>query len=1034
MTCGITFVDDALNRSFYKLGVIVGRYPGYFIIIPVLLTVICVTGYQRIYYEIDPEYLFSPVRGEGKTERAIVEQYFKVNYTSRFNVARITRAGRFGRVIVTAKHKNDNMLTANVFSDLRLLDELIRNTTVFYDDEYFAYKDICAKWNGECYTNDILNLDYVIKDVESGDLNLTWPVMFNPETWDAHIFPVYFGGSKVKDDQIISVPAIQLVYFINADNKRQDVRGSIWEDAFLDTVGEADESGIFKYISVARFSSRTLDHELEKNTRTVVPYFATSFIVMALFSVLTCMMTDWVRSKPWLGLLGNLSACMATVAAFGAVIYLGVEFIGLNLAAPFLMVGIGIDDTFVMLAAWRRTSIKKSVPERMGEMLSEAAVSITITSVTDIVSFWIGILSPFRSVQIFCIYSGFAVVFLFIWHLTFFAGCVAVSGYCEQKNLHSVFCFKVLPRSKSSKENKSWLYRALCSGGVDPDNPDNPVDNEEHGMMIFFRDHFARLINNSFAKALIILIFAMYLAGACYGLTQIKEGLERRKVAKADSYSIEFFDREDAYFREFPYRIQVIVSGEMNYSDPKVQQTIEDVMQSLENTSYISPPIYSESWLRSFLQYMERNQDYLNMSIATEPEFIASLKELWLYPSNPFSLDVKFDETGTKIIASRFLIQAVNINDTNHEKEMVRALRDICKAAPLNVTVFHPYFVFFDQFELVRPTSIQSMIIGALIMMLISFIFIPNLLCGIWVAFSIVSIETGVAGYMALWDVNLDSISMINLIMCIGFSVDFTAHICYVYMASKKTTSKERVRECLYALGMPIVQGSLSTVLGVGCLIFTYSYIFLVFFKMIFLVIVFGALHGLFLLPVLLSLFGPTSCKKKEKNNIKMSNVQKALPHPYCIPHPSLIVSNGYPTKPLNKNIYKGYGDVDKDLGLGTSGEDSSESSSNKSQRRQALEDENTRRRYEEGWRRSSHVINSNGPSQFQPSQVMDVYGHEAERAWYRQRSEGHRPRRYSPPIGGPGERYGPRSLPQRSQSHHNITHPRYVGGEIRFP
>lgn len=60
---------------------------------------------------------------------------------------------------------------------------------------------------------------------------------------------------------------------------------------------------------------------------------------MALFSVVTCMMTDWVRSKPWLGLLGNFSAAMATVAAFGLCIYLGVDFIGLNLAAPFLMIG-----------------------------------------------------------------------------------------------------------------------------------------------------------------------------------------------------------------------------------------------------------------------------------------------------------------------------------------------------------------------------------------------------------------------------------------------------------------------------------------------------------------------------------------------------------------------------------------------------------------------------------------------------------------------------------------------------------------------
>lgn len=116
----------------------------------------------------------------------------------------------------------------------------------------------------------------------------------------------------------------------------------------------------------------------------------------------------------------------------------------------FAIQGIGIDDTFVMLAAWRRTSPKLSVPERMGIMMSDAAVSITITSVTDMVSFWIGILSPFRSVQIFSQYSGFAVLFTFIWHITFFAGCMAVSGYMEQQNKHSLW-FTVQPLSVAIK-------------------------------------------------------------------------------------------------------------------------------------------------------------------------------------------------------------------------------------------------------------------------------------------------------------------------------------------------------------------------------------------------------------------------------------------------------------------------------------------------------------------------------------------------------------------------------------------------------
>lgn len=55
--------------------------------------------YQQIKYEIDPEYLFSPISGEGKLERRIVENYFKVNYTHRFNVGRITRPGEISLIV-----------------------------------------------------------------------------------------------------------------------------------------------------------------------------------------------------------------------------------------------------------------------------------------------------------------------------------------------------------------------------------------------------------------------------------------------------------------------------------------------------------------------------------------------------------------------------------------------------------------------------------------------------------------------------------------------------------------------------------------------------------------------------------------------------------------------------------------------------------------------------------------------------------------------------------------------------------------------
>merc|ERR1712106_274378 len=146
-------------------------------------------------------------------------------------------------------------------------------------------------------------------------------------------------------------------------------------------MGEASFLAIVKAqnlpnIKITRFSSLTLEQELEENTNSVIPYFSLNIGIMILFCIMTCMMTDWVKSKPLLGLFGVVSAILGSISAFGLVMYLGQRFIGINLAAPFLMLGIGIDDTFVMLAAWRRTSVHDSVPERMGATYKEAGISI----------------------------------------------------------------------------------------------------------------------------------------------------------------------------------------------------------------------------------------------------------------------------------------------------------------------------------------------------------------------------------------------------------------------------------------------------------------------------------------------------------------------------------------------------------------------------------------------------------------------------------------------------------------------------------
>ena len=116
MTCKVRSIDDLLRSFFGWLGYQVGKRPVYFIIVPFLLTALCASGFQRITYEADPEYLFSPENGEAKFERAQVEKHFPMNYSA-FEQGRVSRLGRFGRLLIRAKD-NGTLLRENIFKQV----------------------------------------------------------------------------------------------------------------------------------------------------------------------------------------------------------------------------------------------------------------------------------------------------------------------------------------------------------------------------------------------------------------------------------------------------------------------------------------------------------------------------------------------------------------------------------------------------------------------------------------------------------------------------------------------------------------------------------------------------------------------------------------------------------------------------------------------------------------------------------------------------------------------------------------------------
>lgn len=64
---------------------------------------------------------------------------------------------------------------------------------------------------------------------------------------------------------------------------------------------------------------------------------------------------------------------------------------------------IGVDDMFVLVACWDKLTPddnKRPLNERIGKMLKTAGVSITVTTVTDVLAFFVGSTTVSKIIEI----------------------------------------------------------------------------------------------------------------------------------------------------------------------------------------------------------------------------------------------------------------------------------------------------------------------------------------------------------------------------------------------------------------------------------------------------------------------------------------------------------------------------------------------------------------------------------------------------------------------------------------------------------
>ena len=206
-------------------------------------------------------------------------------------------------------------------------------------------------------------------------------------------------GDVTKDNDITGAKALQMIYVVRDPSEEEENQEVLeWEKTFIKKVASfVDKLSCF---DVYYSSERSLDDAISESSGSDITLVSITFTLMITFACV--MLGKFLNPLTGHSLLANagvFAVALGILAGFGLAMWCRVPFVSMVGVLPFLILGIGIDDMFILVDELDRQHISLSVVETVKEVLSRSGATITMTTVTDLVAFAVSTSTSFPAIR-----------------------------------------------------------------------------------------------------------------------------------------------------------------------------------------------------------------------------------------------------------------------------------------------------------------------------------------------------------------------------------------------------------------------------------------------------------------------------------------------------------------------------------------------------------------------------------------------------------------------------------------------------------
>uniref|UniRef100_F1KX19 Patched-related protein 9 n=1 Tax=Ascaris suum TaxID=6253 RepID=F1KX19_ASCSU len=465
-------------------------------------------------------------------------------------------------------------------------------------------------------------------------------------------------------------------------------------------------------VELRLFGDEIVNEKILEDSFSSIPYF----IVGAHYhqSILqTLFLTFWTTFCP----------LMAGLTALGIYAYCGTKITCAMFIAPLLVLGVGVDDGFLMMHNWF-TSKEFDSFLRLRSMLITTGPSISLTSLTNCCAFLIGgYLSP-PAVRSFCYCTALAIAFDWLFQMVVFVSALL--------KFHS-FSF-TLPHREHQGQKRAYA-------------------------------RYCEWLRMGPTRYMLVALLVSYWIWSAYHTLQMHERFSPDKTFDSKSQlaeSLTWFDR--AFTDHEIFDIFVV--------DPPENSTLLlEHINTLHSLDYLCDNF--TTWVRTYEQEYHPEPGPLQEYFEQLPTFIHK------YPHLKFLVHFTLNGEGSVVIGNFTFDLCVHGHGTWDKRAYVH--NDIRKHLPKGFSLYNHDSELFDLILSTRRMLLQSCIVTFFCMVVLCIICIPSFRATSIATLSVISITAGTIGGLGAWGVDMDTVVMINVVMAIGLAVDYAAHISYHY-------------------------------------------------------------------------------------------------------------------------------------------------------------------------------------------------------------------------------------------------------------